>query len=212
MNHTTAMTGHVDPNIALALLRALRSRDRPDEMLGDEDLQQSLPRRLGLSNVVEKQIDRYSALRGRRRRLEAKELGDLFRLVSRRADAEAVFGEAGRRLAEQELSRRGVGARFALVLSPGSIRRRVLVRALQRMARAISPGGSIQCELHPPTLTLWGSLPATACESAVGCELLSSGFATFARTYLRCECSVHHPLCEGGGEDRCVWVVEGMAG
>src|SRR5690606_9092655 len=49
----------VDPLLPLALLEAVRTRDKPREVLEDEDLAASLPRRLGLTSVVESQIRRY---------------------------------------------------------------------------------------------------------------------------------------------------------
>lgn len=208
MRENSQLEGQVSPLIALALLEALRSTDRPQETLHDEDVQQSLPRRLGLSNVVEKQIERYTGMRTRGRSLAAAELGDLFRLVSRRSDAEAVFAEAGRSLAARDLKSRGARARLASTMLPFGLRRRVLLRAMEKMARAISPGTRVRIERDPATLIVRGSLPATACASPLGCEMLSMGFTTFGRAYLRRDCEVYHPQCEGAGQEQCVWRVE----
>lgn len=208
MHETSQLEGQVSPVIALALLEALRSTDRPQETLHDEDVQRSLPRRLGLSNVVEKQIERYTGMRTRGRRLAARELGDLFRLVGRRADADAVFAEAGRTLATQELESRGTRARMISRILPFGLRRRVLLRAMEKMARAVSPGTRVRIERDPATLIVQGSLPAMACNSTLGCEMLSMGFTTFGRAYLRRDCEVYHPECEGAGQDQCVWRVE----
>lgn len=208
MHETFQLEGQVSPLIALALLEALRSTDRPQETLHDEDVQQSLPRRLGLSNVVEKQIERYTGMRTRGRKLAAAELGDLFRLVSRRSDAEAVFAEAGRSLASQEMKSRGARTRLAATVLPFGLRRRVLLRAMEKMARAISPRTRVRIERDPATLIVKGSLPATACQSPLGCEMLSMGFTTFGRAYLRRDCEVYHPQCEGAGQEQCVWRVE----
>ena len=55
MNNDTAVLAA----LPLALLQSTRSHDRPGEVLEDEDLSASLPRRLGLSGVIESQIQRY---------------------------------------------------------------------------------------------------------------------------------------------------------
>ena len=63
----------ITPLFPLILLETLRDRDRPEEVLEDEDVSVSLPRRLGLSDVVMVQIRRFQEERleprGRRRRL-----------------------------------------------------------------------------------------------------------------------------------------------
>jgi len=48
----------VAPLLPLVLLESVRAHDRPREVLEDEDLAASLPRRLGLTGVVETQIPR----------------------------------------------------------------------------------------------------------------------------------------------------------
>ena len=50
---------HAD--LPLAILESVRTHDRPAEVLEDEDLTISLPRRLGLTGVIETQIYRYQA-------------------------------------------------------------------------------------------------------------------------------------------------------
>ena len=83
----TARNGYVVPVLPLALLEAVRAHDRPDEVLEDENLAVSLPRRLGLSDVVLTQIQRYEADVQSGRRVPLPELIDLLRLVLRRPDA-----------------------------------------------------------------------------------------------------------------------------
>jgi hypothetical protein len=97
--------------VALALLEALRDQDRPGEVLDDEDLTVTLPRRFGLSDVVDSQIRRYQEDARRTRRVPEGEVRDLIRLVSRRPDSEGLFRDVGRSLSE---SREGAGWRRAL--------------------------------------------------------------------------------------------------
>lgn len=89
----------VQARVALALLETLQRQDLPEEVLVDENLSVTLPRRLGLSNVVDAQIRRYREEARRNRRVAEPEVADLMRLVARRPDAAQVFLQVGRALA-----------------------------------------------------------------------------------------------------------------
>lgn len=92
--------------VALSLLEALRSVDRPGEMLENEVVARTIPRRLGLSEVVGRQIELYRKYVRQGRKLSDEELADFTRLVSKRPDATKVFFEMGTRLAEAHMPRR----------------------------------------------------------------------------------------------------------
>ena len=83
----------IAPALPLALLESIRAHDRPSEVLEDEDLTTSMPRRLGLTDVIDSQIRRYRE--DGRRGVPLTEVADLFRLVLRRPDAEAIMRGAG---------------------------------------------------------------------------------------------------------------------
>ena len=85
--------------LALALLEAMRDNDFPSEVLEDEDMSVMLPRRLGLSGMVDGEIRRYRQSSGLRSRVPATEFAGLVRLVARRPDAKDVFCDVGRSLA-----------------------------------------------------------------------------------------------------------------
>ncbi len=95
----------VDAAVALAILEELRAADRPEEYLEDEDLTITLPRRLGLSDVVGRGIRRYDADVRRGRRVSESEVADLVALVARRGDADELFHGVGRSLAERDPAR-----------------------------------------------------------------------------------------------------------
>ena len=82
--------------MALRLLEVLRDLDHPGEILEDENPSVTMPRRLGLSDVVDRQIRTYREDVKQRVRLTDGEIRDLFRLVTRRPDAKEVFLRAGR--------------------------------------------------------------------------------------------------------------------
>ncbi len=88
--------------MALRLLEVIRDQDVPREVLEDEDPTITMPRRFGLSDVVERRIRTYRDDRRRGVRLADSEVLDLFRLVIRRPDSEEVFYKLGRSLAGDE--------------------------------------------------------------------------------------------------------------
>lgn len=201
------------PVVALALLEALRSSDTPEELLEDEDVQQSLPRRLGLSEVVNRQIRRYEDLRDRKTGMSARELADLFVLVSRRPDAEAVFDRAGRWLARRRHRDGRLGRGVARIPLPGLVQRRFALRNARAVAGQVNPGSSVRSEQGPPALVVEGSLPPAAGVPAA-CRVTGSALIT--------SLSIHgldghgppalHPLCEGRGDACCLWRPAGEDG
>lgn len=128
----------VHSRLALALLETLKAQDLPQEILDDENVSVTLPRRLGLSNVVETQIYRYREEARRRRRLTDQEVVDLFRLVSRRPDAAQVFLRVGERLAgkrEARPRRSILPTRLARYLGRRRIQKRLAWLFGRRMVR-----------------------------------------------------------------------------
>lgn len=194
-----------EPEIALVLLEALRTSDTPTRTLEAEDFSQSLPRRLGLNEVVSRQIQRYETLRKRKRKLDASELADLYRLVDRRPDAGNVFARAGTILAEDHLQGRPLPARLVSRILPEALSRRSAARALEKLAGRVNPGSTVQRELRPLTLVVEGSLPAGASGNSSGCRLLQSALETMASHYLGVEAPGAHPLCEARGDGTCLW-------
>jgi len=86
--------------VALVLLKTLQRLDLPEEVLLDENLNETLPRRLGLSPVVYAQVRRFEEEERKGRHLSESEAVDLFHLISRRPDASRVFHDVGLNLAE----------------------------------------------------------------------------------------------------------------
>ncbi|MFQ5889092.1 MAG: hypothetical protein ACE5JR_03455 [Gemmatimonadota bacterium] len=199
------MEGTVHPRIALAILEALRDTDTPDETLLDETFPRSLPRRLGLSGVVENQIRRYAGMQDRGNTLEARELGDLIRLIGRRPDADRVFAGAGENLARAHFNSRFPLSHIGVRLLPHRMRRRRLLKNLRRIARALNPTGAVQTHAEPPSLVVEGCLLARASASDSGCRLLEAAFRVCVERYDRGEATVEHAECEGRGGDGCLW-------
>lgn len=199
----------VSPLVALGLLEALRSTDTPEEILEDENLQSSLPRRLGLSDAVGAQIRRYEQLVDGKGTLGAREVADLLVLVARRPDGPDVFDRAGVWLARRRRTAGGLRRRFADAPLPGLIRRRLALRTARRVAELVNPGADVRSETGPPSVVVEGSLPAAAgtpdacrmVEAALTDALASHGVTGEDGDRPRTE----HPSCETRGEGRCVW-------
>ncbi len=148
--NSTRSPEKVHPGIALALLTSLRDQDTPDEAIEDEAFAHSLPRRLGLNDVINVQMHRYADLKEAGRSLALSEFLDLVRLISRRPDAVEIFRRAGTALAAERFAETGALRRAARRLSTEKARRRKLRRSMTRAAKALTPGAAIEADRDPP--------------------------------------------------------------
>src|SRR6476660_8849379 len=96
----------VPASLPLSLLEAVRAHDRPAEVLEDENLTVSLPRRFGLTDVVDTQIRQFEAAQRAGRNVRLDEVVNLMRLVLRRPDAGLIMEDTGRRFAQWHFDRR----------------------------------------------------------------------------------------------------------
>ena len=193
--------------LPLALLVSVRSHDRPEEVLEDENLTVSLPRRLGLSDVIHTQIRRYEEETRKGRTVRARELVDLIRLVIRRPDAEEILDEAGRGVVTLYLE--GMGERRAKVarMLPRPLGRSALVRRARMLGRRIAAGADSHVEKAPLRIRLRDSITAEVDPGGAACGLYTSTFKALAARYLRTEPGVEHNLCSARGDEACEWTV-----
>lgn len=185
--------------VALRILEVMRDQDVPPEILEAEDPTVTMPRRLGLSDVVERQIRTYKDDVRRRVRLSDAEVIDLFRLVIRRPDGEEIFRRAGQVLAGVDRFprwRRIVPRVIAYRLARGLVTRR-LRRLFGRRIGGFAKGPFIvEGREH---LFIVADPGGDACHFMSGfCEesLRYAGGAT-AR--------VRHTRCQSRGEAVCRW-------
>lgn len=189
--------------VGLRLLEVIRAQDLPSEILQDEDPSVTMPRRLGLSDVVERQIQAYRESVRRRQRMTDGELNDLVRLVVRRPDAQEVFYQAGRSLVGD-----GADPAAGLVrLFPDGVgflmaRRRTrsrLRRLFGRHVGSFTPGPFC---LEGRSLIFWQADPGgDACAFMTGfCQGVLDGVVSDRRT-------VVHNRCQARGDETCRWSV-----
>jgi hypothetical protein len=196
----------VQAQVALVLLETLKSADRPGEVLDDENVTLTIPRRLGLSGVVEAQIQRFRQEARLRGRISEQEILDLLRLVTRRPDSEDVFVQIGRSLtaaSEAPHWRRILPRRIAF----GMARRRVA-----RRLKILFGGPVVTGAGSPFALENVDDLLIDADPGGEACGLVT-GLSQAILGATGVEGEVHHVSCRGRGDEGCRWeVVEGTTG
>jgi hypothetical protein len=192
--------------VGLTLLEVIRHQDLPKEILESEDPTVTMPRRLGLSDVVERQIRAYRDDVKRGRKHSDEEVRDLVRLVIRRPDSEEVFFRAGRILATPEGrdGPRSPGWRkiFPRPLAFALARRGVRRRLRRLFGRPVGGFGASPFTLEARSHVLIDSDPGgDACAFATGlCETLVQSWA--GRHW-----RITHADCQSRGSAVCRWTV-----
>lgn len=195
----------VAPLIPLVLLESVRAHDRPREVLEDEDLAASLPRRLGLTGVVESQIRRYDEAVRRARGVPADEVRDLFRLILRRPDAEPILRDAGARVAQRAYKRRTAATVRVLGALPGSAAARAVRRATRWTLRQIACGAAVEVQGWPLVARLRGAMTAGLDPEGTACAFYTAVIEELVGSYLRRRPVVEHVRCASRGDEDCAW-------
>ena len=195
-------------SLAVALLEATRSHDRPSEVLEDEDFSESLPRRLGLSNVIDTQINRYQGAGRAGRRIPVDEFISLLKLVLRRPDAQAIFRETGARIAAHQFEK---APRFGITfvrIMPRALGFVFVARAARKLLKNIT--GSDHVDVRGKPLVARLHQPATAMLEPAGasCALYGAAFEEIASLYLGKKAKVSHTRCVINGGSVCEWTLD----
>jgi hypothetical protein len=177
----------------------MRDMDLPGEILEEEDPARTIPRRFGLSDVVERQIRTHRDDVRKRVRVTDEEISGLFRFVIRRPDSPQVFHRVGRLLADVDRP-----ARWARLL-PRSMRFRAARRRARRtlkklFGRHIGGFGRAPFVIEGRT-----HLFIEADPGGDACALLSGFAEEVLEQTLGGSARVTHALCQGRGDDLCRW-------
>ncbi len=186
--------------VALTLLEVIQVNDRPLEVFEEEDTSVTIPRRLGLSDVVERRIQNYQRETKRGQKISDQEFGDLIRLVTKRPDARAIFLESGVRLAGKSTPKvKWIPRRLAAVIARRQVRRRL--EAL--FGRRIGGFADGAFTLEGRSLFFVQSDPeGDACALVLGiCS------ATLNRMMSNAP-SVDHSTCQARGDPFCRWSIQ----
>lgn len=186
--------------VALTILEVLQTSDRPFEVFEQEDTSITMPRRLGLSDVVERRIRTYQEETKKGRKISDEEFGDLVRLVVRRPDARAVFLECGARLAGKlpqppKFLPRGL----ALALA----RRRVAKRLRTLFGRRVGGFGDGGFVLEGRSLLF---IQSDAQGNA--CSLVSGLCSATLGSSVQDPPAIAHVACEARGDQHCRWGIQ----
>jgi hypothetical protein len=174
----------VAPVLPLALLESIRDHDRPGEVLEDEDLSASLPRRLGLTGVVEGQIHKYEQAYRKGRRVPTAEVLNLMRLLLRRPDAEEILRQAGQQIARRHFQRvPGAWAGMLRVL-PRRAAFAAIRRSARRMLRRIVGAGEVHVVGRPLSLRAANLLGATGEEADAVAQIFTGALEELVELYL----------------------------
>ena len=200
--------GHVLPAFPLALLEAVRAHDRPGEVLEDEDLTISLPRRLGLTGVIGSQIHRYETAQKSGKSVPFSEVYSLLQLVIRRPDAGAILWETGQQLAGRRFERVPGGMVKLLRVLPGAGRGSA-ARVVRRLLRSLSGGLAVETRARPFTVRLPDCPVATLDALGTGCQLYTGAIERIVTGYTGKPTPVEHTRCRARGQPLCEWRAEG---
>lgn len=196
----------VVPALPLALLESVRTSDRPGEVLEDEDLTVSLPRRLGLTGVVDTQIRRYEAARRWTRSVPHSELISLYRLVLRRPDASRILFDAGRALAAMRFERTPAAAASALRVLPRAAILGTVRRVTRRLLRSIGADRRVEVK-KPLVVRLDHDDVARLDELGTACRMYTGLLEELTELYTGADATVEHTGCIALGAPACEWTL-----
>jgi hypothetical protein len=178
--------------LPLSLLEALRNLDTPVEDGLEVMAKDIVSRRLGLSDTVAAQIDRYRQAADREGNVTEDELVSVLRLVGRRPDARLVFADAGRR-----------AARYAVRVPPSALGQRLARRAARRLAATYFRGEL--AEGPDPEVRMLRPLSVGAIPDGSACTFYGAAYGELLRSLVSFEGTMVHEQCEGRGDQVCLW-------
>jgi hypothetical protein len=200
---TPTPNGTVIAGLPLALLESVQAHDRPDEILEDEDLTLSLPRRLGLKGVVITQIKRYEEAHAAGRRVPVSDVVNLLHLVLRRPDAEAILTDAGKRVARFRFERLSRTRARMLSALPRALAFVPVRRAARGLMRGITAGGRPRVDGKP--LVVRDRESPLARMDARTCLLYAGALEEIVALYGGAPLPVEHSRCVARGDELCEW-------
>ena len=187
----------------MTILEAIQHLDAPTHDGLEEFHYELAVKRLGMSDTVAAQIERFLRLADRGRRVEAEEAAALFRLAGRRNDAGLVFADAGRQAGRRAMrSTAGSGA-LGLRGMPGFARNGLGFAIARRAARIFdaildrTEGLTFAVIPDPPS--------ALTTPHAVGCGFYGSAIAAILRDLTDFDGAMFHVKCRSRGDAECRW-------
>ena len=185
--------------VGLRLLEVVRDRDLPTELLEEEDPAQTIPRRLGLSDVVDRQIRAYGDDVRKGVHLMDQGITDLFTLVNRRSDSDEVFFNTGRELVEVHFP-----FRWGRVF-PESIQYMFARTYLSWHLKHLFGRRILSFAEGPLNVEVQGLFFEGGDPEGSTCYLISGICQRILEQIGHRSAKVGHTLCQARGDDRCRW-------
>lgn len=195
----------VNARIPLSLLEAVRRKDTPETDTDEEEYVQELRnKRLGLSDTVYQQIKRYSDAAKSGKSIPHAEVTGLGTLIGRRADAEELFDNAGRILANDVYAAISGALRKTIHMVPSVVGRRLALSQVRQFA-ARHFGGTLTRSGSSLALSVTDSVTVNSGPGSVGCTYYASALRELLRLLMNGAGSVDHVSCIQRGDKRCEW-------
>ena len=185
--------------VGLRLLEVVRDRDLPTELLEEEDPARTIPRRLGLSDVVDRQIRTYGDDVQKGVHLTDQGITDLFTLVNRRSDSDEVFFNTGRELVEVHFPFRWVR------VFPESIQYMFARTYLSWHLKHLFGRRILSFAEGPLNVEVQGLFFEGGDPEGSTCYLISGICQRILEQIGHRSAEVGHTLCQARGDDRCRW-------
>lgn len=201
------MAATVDPLLPLTLFEAVRAVDMPSGEQEAEFVHELRNKRLGLSETVFAQIRRYSDAVKRNQRPSLEEAVQLAKLIGRRPDAEAVFREAGRLLAQQAYRTISPLTRRMLLVLPSLLARPIALRHARRITGRYA-AGAVRRVGSAILLEVRESVTLDAAPRLGGCAYYESALRELLQLLVGGVGAVEHVRCASRGEGTCEWRAE----
>lgn len=202
--------GVVHAALPLALMESVRTHDRPVEVLEDEDLTLSLPRRFGLSTVMLKQIQLYESASRAGKTVPLEEFLGLIRLVLKRPDSVPILREAGNRVAQHYFDRVPAAYAKSLRVLPKSLMHRSYRKVALRMLRSLSGNGTVEIDGRPPVARVADSAISALEPAGSACVMFAAALEELGNAYSGHRPTASHTLCISRGDGVCEWTVESL--
>lgn len=198
----TPRGGPLEACVPLALLEAVRSLDLPSDDLDTELVHELRNKRLGLSDTVYMQIQRYAEAARRQQRVPFDEVLALARLVGRRPDADILYREAGRRVARTAVQTVGAGTRRATRALPAAAARPLALRQLRTLSQRFLAG---TLQRQGDTLLLQISEPVTVdmATGSTGCGFFEAALRELLLQFTGADAAVVQVACRSRGDASC---------
>lgn len=188
--------------VGLSLLEVIRALDLPTETLAAEDTTQTMPRRLGLSDVVDQQIRLFREQVRRRERISDQQTQDLIHLVLRRPDSEEAFLRVGELLADKVKAPKGVPNLLPEKARFSRARRQTRSRIKSLLGRHV--GGFAH---GPFALEARGHFLLALDPGGDACAMVTGLSQAILRLNLKRSVEVQHVSCQARKDDQCRWVI-----